>query len=193
MARPAIVPHSSKDLSMPDDILKFWFDEITPAQWWKVDPAFDATIARRFGALHAAAVRGELFGWRKDPAGRLAEVIVLDQFSRNVHRGTPGAFAADPMALVLAQEAVAAGHDTALPPERRVFLCMPYMHSESRIVHEEAERLFAALGIQDNLDFERRHKAIVDRFGRYPHRNAILGRTSSAEELAFLETPGSSF
>lgn len=178
---------------MPDDILRFWFEEITPAQWWKVDPAFDAMIAQRFGALHAAAVQGELFGWRGDAAGRLAEVIVLDQFSRNIHRGTPGAFAADPMALVLAQEAVAVGHDLQLPPERRVFLYMPFMHSESRRVHEEAERLFIALGIQDNLDFERRHKAIVDRFGRYPHRNAILGRASSAEEIAFLETPGSSF
>lgn len=178
---------------LPAAILDFWFDEITPAQWWKVDPAFDATIARRFGALHAAAVQGELFEWRQDAAGRLAEVIVLDQFSRNLHRGTPGAFAADPMALALAQEAVAAGHDLELPPGHRVFLYMPWMHSESRRVHEEAERLFTALGIQDNLDFERRHKAIVDRFGRYPHRNAVLGRASSAEELAFLETPGSSF
>lgn len=178
---------------MPDDILRFWFDEIAPAQWWKVDPAFDAAIAQRFGALHAAAVQGELFEWRKDADGRLAEVIVLDQFSRNIHRGTPGAFAADPMALALAQEAVAGGYDLRLAPERRVFLYMPCMHSESRRVHEEAERLFTALGIQDNLDFERRHRAIIERFGRYPHRNAILGRTSSAEELAFLQTPGSSF
>ena len=178
---------------MPDDILRFWFDETKPAQWWKVDPAFDAAIAQRFGALHAAAVQGELSGWRGDAVGRLAEVIVLDQFSRNIHRGAPGAFAADPMALVLAQEAVAAGHDLALPPERRVFLYMPFMHSESRRVHKEAERLFTALGIQNNLDFERRHKAIIERFGRYPHRNAILGRVSSDEELAFLKTPGSSF
>ena len=86
-----------------------------------------------------------------------------------------------------------AGHDLALPPERRVFLYMPFMHSESRRMHEEAERLFTALGIQNNLDFERRHKAIIERFGRYPHRNAILGRVSSDEELAFLKTPGSSF
>jgi uncharacterized protein (DUF924 family) len=178
---------------MPDDILRFWFDEIAPAQWWKVDPDFDAMIARRFGALHAAAVQGELFQWREDADGRLAEVIVLDQFSRNIHRGTPSAFAADPMALALAQEAVAGGHDLRLAPEQRIFLYMPYMHSESRRVHEEAERLFTALGIQDNLDFERRHRAIIERFGRYPHRNAILGRPSSAEELAFLETPGSSF
>ena len=177
----------------PADILRFWFEEIVPAQWWKVDPAFDATIARRFGATHAAALRGELFQWRKDADGRLAEVIVLDQFSRNIHRGAAGAFAADPMALALAQEAVALGQDLALPSERRVFLYMPYMHSESRLVHAEAERLFIALGIADNLDFERRHRAIVERFGRYPHRNAILGRTSSAEELAFLATPGSSF
>jgi uncharacterized protein (DUF924 family) len=180
-------------MTLPDDILNFWFDEITPAQWWKVDPAFDRAIASRFGALHAAAVQGELFGWRGDAPGRLAEVIVLDQFSRNIHRGTARAFSADAMALVLAQEAVAAGLDRQLEPQRRLFFCMPYMHSESRLVHDGAERLFTDLGIQDNLEFERRHKAIVERFGRYPHRNELLGRTSSDEELAFLRTPGSSF
>jgi uncharacterized protein (DUF924 family) len=180
-------------MTTPADILNFWFDEITPAQWWKVDPAFDESIASRFGALHAAAVQGELFDWRGDAPGRLAEVIVLDQFSRNIHRGTAGAFAADAMALALAQEAVASGIDRQLAPQRRLFLYMPYMHSESKLVHVEAERLFTDLGIQDNLDFERRHRAIVDRFGRYPHRNELLGRTSSDEEVAFLQTPGSSF
>jgi uncharacterized protein (DUF924 family) len=143
--------------------------------------------------LHAAAVQGELFGWRGDAPGRLAEVIVLDQFSRNIHRGTAQAFSADATALVLAQEAVAAGFDRRLEPSRRLFVYMPYMHSESRIVHREAERLFTELGLQSNLDFERRHKAIVDRFGRYPHRNDMLGRTSSDEERAFLQTPGSRF
>jgi uncharacterized protein (DUF924 family) len=179
--------------TVPDDILRFWFDEITPAQWWKVDPAFDRAIASRFGALHAAAAQGELFGWRGDALGRLAEVIVLDQFSRNIHRGTAQAFSADTTALVLAQEVVAAGLDRRIDPPRRLFFYMPYMHSESRLVHEQAERLFTDLGMQSNLDFERRHKAIVDRFGRYPHRNEVLGRTSSDEEMAFLQTPGSSF
>lgn len=172
-------------------VLRFWFEEIDPAQHWRVDPAFDGLIRSRFGALHQAAVQAELSAWRAQPAGRLAEVIVLDQFSRNIHRGTAAAFAADPMALALAQEAVAGGHDQAVPPVRRAFFCMPFMHSESRLVHEEAVRLFQ--GLDSNLDFEVRHKAIIDRFGRYPHRNALLGRTSTEEETLFLQQPGSSF
>lgn len=176
-----------------EDILHFWFAEIQPAQWWKVDPAFDQALADRFAPLPQAACAGELWAWRAQPRGRLAEVIVLDQFSRNIHRGTPGAFAADPLALALAQEAVAGGHDAALSVDERSFLYMPYMHSESRLIHIQAEALFASLGRPDSLNFELRHKAIVDRFGRYPHRNAILGRASTAEELAFLEQPGSRF
>ncbi|MEO8296542.1 MAG: DUF924 family protein [Burkholderiales bacterium] len=174
-------------------ILHFWFEQIQPAQWWKVDAAFDRLIAQRFADLHARAVCCELFDWRTDPAGRLAEIIVLDQFSRNIYRGEPRAFAADPLALALAQEAVAAKADLALPQQQRVFLYMPYMHSESRRIHEVAERLFGDNGPADNLDFERRHKAIIDRFGRYPHRNHILGRPSTDEEIEFLKQPGSSF
>lgn len=171
----------------------FWFHEIKPAQHWKVDPAFDELIRARFGAVHAEAHRGALSNWRETPLGRLAEVIVLDQFSRNMYRGTPGAFASDALALTCAQEAVAKGADAALTAEERVFLYMPYMHSESRAVHVEAERLFRANGIAGNVDFELKHKAIIDRFGRYPHRNAILGRTSTDEETEFLKQPGSSF
>jgi uncharacterized protein (DUF924 family) len=177
----------------PSEVLRFWFEEIAPAQWWKVDPAFDRLIGERFGVLHRQACAMELPAWRVTPQGRLAEVIVLDQFSRNIHRGTPAAFAADPAALALAQEAVASGADQALPQDRRVFLYMPYMHSESRAVHALAEPLFRAFAPADNLDFELRHKAIIDRFGRYPHRNEILGRPSSPEELAFLQQPGSRF
>ncbi len=177
----------------PDTVLAFWFDELQPAQWWRVDPALDAQIRERFGALHRAAGAGECWAWRDTPEGRLAEVIVLDQFSRNLHRGTPLAFAADPMALALAQEAVRAGADQPLPPPRRAFLYMPYMHSESAQVHVEAERLFRTGAPDDNYQAELKHRAIIDRFGRYPHRNAILGRASSDEEVAFLQTPGSSF
>lgn len=177
----------------PQAVLDFWFQEIQPAQWWAVDAAFDGLIATRFGALHASALAGELFDWRATPQGRLAEVIVLDQFSRNLHRGTARAFAADPMALALAQEAVAHGHDQVLSPTERAFLYLPYMHSESRRIHVEAERLYRQSAPADNHDFELRHKAIVDRFGRYPHRNDALGRESTAEELEFLRTPGSSF
>lgn len=174
-------------------VLRFWFEEIEPANWWRKDPAFDATIRDRFGVLHRRALAGELYGWRASADGRLAEIVVLDQFSRNLYRDSPQAFAADGMALVLAQEAVAAGVDRLLPPERRAFLYMPYMHSESSLIHEQAVGLFAAPGLADNLAFELRHQAIISRFGRYPHRNAVLGRESTAAEIAFLATPGSSF
>ena len=177
----------------PEAVLDFWFEECEPAQWWKVDPAFDATVRGRFDALHELARRCELFAWRATPAGRLAEVIVLDQFARNIHRGTPQAFTADPLALALAQEAVAADADLALAPERRAFFYLPFMHSESAAIHAVAEPLMRARAPQHTLDFELRHKAIIDRFGRYPHRNAVLGRVSSPEELAFLQQPGSSF
>lgn len=176
-----------------DAILQFWFREISPAQWWKTDSEFDRLITERFSEIHAQANQCELFEWRRDPEGRLAEIIVLDQFSRNIHRNTPLAFASDSMALVLAQEAVSIGADMALAQEQKNFLYMPYMHSESRRVHETALLLFQANGSQNSYDFELRHKVIIDRFGRYPHRNAILGRQSSAEEMAFLALPGSSF
>jgi uncharacterized protein (DUF924 family) len=181
------------DSKAPAAVLRFWFEEIDPAQWWRADPAFDQLVRERFETVHRAASRGELAEWRARPDGRLAEIIVLDQFSRNMYRGTALAFAFDAVALVLAQEAVAGGHDAALPPEQRVFLYLPYMHSESVVIHEAALGLFEALGLPSNLDFELRHKAIIDRFGRYPHRNAILGRPSTDEELEFLKTPGSSF
>ena len=118
---------------------------------------------------------------------------MLDQFSRNAYRDTPRAFAQDALALVLAQELVASGLDRSLPVVQRVFAYMPTMHSESALVHTQAVELFSQPGMEGNLDFELRHKAIIDRFGRYPHRNAVLGRTSTPEELAFLSEPGSSF
>jgi len=180
-------------MATPDDVLRFWFEELTPAHWFRVDPAFDSMLSERFAALHRAGAAGELYTWRATPAGRLAEVIVLDQFSRNIHRGTAGAFACDGMALVLAQEAIAAGADRGLPPVQRAFLYMPYMHSESRLMHEQSLLLFAAPGLEYNLEFEHKHKAIIDRFGRYPHRNVALGRVTTAEEEAFLKQPGSSF
>ena len=167
---------------MHESVFQFWFHEISPPQWWKVDAEFDRHIVDRFSNLHDQAVRCELFEWRASPAGRLAEVIVLDQFSRNMYRGDKGAFAADTLALALAQEAVAAKADVALSADRRVFMYMPYMHSESRLIHGVAESLFRQNAPADNYEFELRHKAIIDRFGRYPHRNAILGRQSTDEE-----------
>lgn len=175
------------------EVLDFWFVETDPESWWEVDPAFDAMIRQRFGALHERASSGELHGWRTSAPGRLAEIIVLDQFSRNLFRGTARAFAQDLAALVLAQEAVAAGAHLELEPARRAFLLLPYMHSESRAIHVVAERLYREFAPPLNHDFELRHKAIIDRFGRYPHRNAELGRASTPEEIEFLRQPGSSF
>jgi uncharacterized protein (DUF924 family) len=178
---------------MHSAILTFWFEELTPTQWWKVDAELDKAIQKRFGETHRAAVAGELFEWRETPEGRLAEIIVLDQFSRNIYRGTTLAFAADAMALALAQEAVRAGAGLVLPVQQRAFLFMPYMHSESPAIHVHAERLFRTQAPEANYKAEIQHKAIIDRFGRYPHRNKILGRQSTDEELAFLQLPGSSF
>lgn len=178
---------------MYQSILQFWFQEVEPSQWWRVDADFDQLIDKRFGELHYRAARAELFTWRTNPKGRLAEIIVLDQFSRNIYRSDPRAFAADSLALALAQEATAASADLELPQDERTFLYMPYMHSESKLIHEAAVPLFRDRAPKSNYDFELRHKAIIDRFGRYPHRNAVLGRQSTPEELAFLKEPGSSF
>lgn len=178
---------------MPQAVLKFWFEEIEPQQWFASDAQFDALIRERFLPLMQQAAASELYGWRTTALGRLAEIIVLDQFSRNVYRGTPQAFAQDPMALALAQEAVAQGALQQLDATQRSFLLMPYMHSESRQIHGVAQQLYQEFAPAQNYDFELRHKAIIDRFGRYPHRNAILGRSSTPEELEFLKQPGSRF
>jgi uncharacterized protein (DUF924 family) len=175
------------------EIIHFWFTEIDRALWFRKDADFDRLLKERFGALHAQASLGELSAWRDTPQGRLAEIIVLDQFSRNLFRNSPRAFAQDGMALVLAQDAVRSGADSAVTAQERVFLYMPYMHSESAAIHEAAVELFTRNSIPNNLEFELKHKAIIDRFGRYPHRNALLGRTSTPEEIAFLQEPGSSF
>ncbi|WP_104202497.1 DUF924 family protein [Billgrantia saliphila] len=180
-------------LPLQDEVIAFWFEELQPVHWFRKDAELDAHIRQRFGALHAAAAAGELWQWRDTPQGRLAEILVLDQFSRNLYRDDPRAFAQDPMALVLAQEAVALDIDREFGVLWRSFLYMPYMHSESLKVHDEALRLFDQPGLEENLRFERLHRDILLRFGRYPHRNAILGRASTTEELAFLEQPGSSF
>ena len=175
------------------NILHFWFDELTEKQHFAKDAALDEKIHTRFGATLDAAARCELFAWRATPEGRLAEIIVLDQFSRNIYRDTARAFAQDGLALSLAQEFVASGQGQLLTTAQRRFAYMPYMHSESALIHAQAVTLFAEPGLENGLDFELRHQAIITRFGRYPHRNAVLGRVSTAEELAFLSEPGSSF
>jgi len=193
LALPATAFDSGHPMTTPDDILRFWFEETPEAAWWKVDPAFDDRLRARYQALLVQAAAGELQAWRSTAHGRLAEVLVLDQFPRNIHRGTPLAFAHDPMALVLSQEAVRCGALAELTPAQRSFLLLPYMHSESRAIHALAELLYREHAPASNLEFELRHKAIIDRFGRYPHRNAILGRASTPEELDFLQQPGSAF
>jgi len=178
---------------MHGEVLEFWFNELEPKQWFVNDLDLDALIEARFVLLVEQARAGELFSWRVTPEGRLAEIILLDQFSRNIYRNKPESFSADTTALVLAQEAITAGADQALEPTRRAFLYMPFMHSESALIHEQALILFDQPGLEYNLEFEYKHKKIIDQFGRYPHRNVILGRTSTPEELQFLQGPNSSF
>jgi uncharacterized protein (DUF924 family) len=175
------------------DVITFWFEEADSRNWFSRSDAFDQTIRHGFSDVHAAAARCELEAWRRSAEGKLAEIIVLDQFSRNIYRGAAQAFAHDGMALALAQEAVRSGADWALPPVQKAFLYLPYMHSESRQIHEQAARLFNQQGLEANLDFELKHMAIIESFGRYPHRNIVLGRESTPEEMTFLAQPGSSF
>jgi uncharacterized protein (DUF924 family) len=175
------------------EILDFWFNPEHQSLWFSKSDTFDQKIRQNFSKVHAQAVQAELWSWRKTADGRLAEIIVLDQFSRNLYRDQPLAFAQDGLALALAQEAISLNLDAQLNPEQRSFLYMPFMHSESKIMHEFALKLFQRLGNPVNLDYEKRHKKIIERFGRYPHRNKILGGESTPEELEFLDQPGSSF
>ena len=175
------------------NVLNFWFTEIDSALWWKKDATFDELIRTRFGEIHQQAIRGELAHWRVDAHGRLAEIIVLDQFSRNLYRDDARAFAYDLAALVLAQETIRLGLDQQLTTVEKSFLYLPFMHSESLPIHEQALKLYDIKGLEFNLSFEHKHKVIIERFGRYPHRNAVLGRVSSAEELLFLQQPDSGF
>ena len=177
----------------PDSVIEFWFEQIDSSQHFQEDRAFDQLVRDRFGALHRSASHGELYSWREQPSGALAEVIVLDQFSRNLFRGSAEAFSCDSMALVLAQEALRRNLDKTMEVRHRCFLYMPFMHSESRQIHKLALALFDQPGLEKNYRFEVRHKEIIDRFGRYPHRNALLGRESTAEELAFLGESGRGF
>lgn len=173
----------------PEAILDFWFTEAAPRQWFTKDAAFDEKIRARFSIVYEAAARGELASWRSTPRGRLAEILVLDQFPRSIYRGTAEAFATDAMALERAWEAIAAGDDTKLTRLERQFLYLPFMHSESRAVHKEAFWLFASLlpWIWKPFFFELAHKKVIDRFGRFPHRNQILGRVSTKAEETFLQ------
>lgn len=167
------------------DVLRFWFEEHGQADWYGAKPEFDALIKEQFGDTHAALARGEGAGWRRDAWGRLAEIIVLDQFSRQIYRGKGEAFATDTLALILAQEAVAGGHQHFLPLPQRAFFLLPYMHSESEIIQAESIRLHTALG-PEPLKYAQGHAACIARFGRFPKRNEALGRTNTPAEADYI-------
>lgn len=167
-------------------VLAFWFEGLAPAQWWRVDAAVDAKVCARFGPLHASLAEDVPLIWLATPERALAAILVLDQFSRNIHRGDAKAFAQDDKARALAEAAIDKGHDRALPPERRHFLYMPFMHAESIVDQERSVALFATLG-EDLLKHARDHKAVFDRFGRFPKRNAALGRENTPGEEDYLK------
>jgi len=177
---------------MLEEIHQFWFNDIDPDQWRRFDPAFDDLLKERFLPVLQQAAAGELSAWRDTGKGRLAEIIILDQFSRNIYRDSLMAFAQDGMALVLTQEAITSGTLSELNEAERNFFLMPYMHSESRVIHVQAEALFKQYA-PARYQAELKHKIIIDRFGRYPHRNQILGRVSTQKEIEFLKLPGSGF
>ena len=176
-----------------EDVNSFWFRELSEKDWWMKSDELDQKIERRFGDLHSIAKKNGLNEVRNTPEARLSEIIILDQFSRNIYRDTPDAFSCDDFALSLAREAVQLGEDKKLDDKKRHFIYMPYMHSEDQGVHDEAVKLFEDLGSENALKFELAHRDIIVKFGRYPHRNAILGRESTSEELEFLKGPNSSF
>lgn len=176
-----------------DDVLAWWFAPETKPRWFGGGEAFDVAVRERLGALCERALAGELAGWAADSRGLLALVILLDQVPRNIFRGTPRAFAGDLEAWALARLAVDRGFDQGLSVDERLFLYLPFEHAEDLAAQERSVALFRALGDPGYLDYAIRHEDVIERFGRFPHRNAILGRESTAEELAFLEQPGSSF
>jgi len=195
-------------IELPADaqrVLDFWFGAPGSAghgqmhaAWFRKRTSFDASIAHRFGPLVDAALGGGLRDWAQQPASALARIVLLDQFTRNIFRDTQRAFAGDALALPAARAMVSAQQDEALPPLQRAFVYMPFEHAEDLAAQDEALRLFGqlAVGASDAagfLDYARRHRAVIARFGRFPHRNAVLGRASTPDEIEFLKQPGSHF
>ena len=175
----------------PGEVLDFWFGQDRKA-WFEKSPAFDETIRTRFLALYENALRGGLADWQMAPKSCLALVILLDQFPRNMFRGTARAFATDAMALAAARHALSMGFDRGLSVDERTFLYLPFEHSESLADQEQCCELMKPLG-EELLRYALRHKEIIERFGRFPHRNAALGRVNTPEETEFLKQPGSGF
>ena len=174
-------------------VLDFWFHEIKPSQWWVKDISFDNLIKKKFYNLHRQANLYELSSWRSSPKGRLAEIIILDQFSRNMFRGSSRSYASDRKALFLSQKAIIHKADKKMNGIEKLFLFMPFMHSESIKFQKISLNLFKKLGIKESIESAERHYKVIEKFGRFPHRNIILNRTSSLEEIEFLKTAGSNF
>jgi uncharacterized protein (DUF924 family) len=167
----------------PEDVLREWFGD--PERWWKQDAAYDDHLRKAYGEDVEAAIRGELDHWAGTPRGALALVILLDQFARNIHRGTPRMYAGDEKALATCLEVIERGEDLSLSADERQFLYMPLMHSEDRALQQRSLEKFRELG--QSLAWAEHHADIVSRFGRFPHRNALLGRESTEEEIEFLK------
>jgi uncharacterized protein (DUF924 family) len=176
-----------------EKVLTFWFERTAPDRWFKKDPTFDASVRELFLGLHRSLVSRGNDGLLADARTALAAVIVLDQMSRNMFRDTPRAFAADPQALRLADAAVARGFDAGLTKDQRMFMYLPFEHAEDRASQARSVALMTSLGDADLQKWAQAHRVIIDRFGRFPHRNRILGRISTAEETDFLKQPDSSF
>jgi uncharacterized protein (DUF924 family) len=170
-----------------DEVLHFWFEELTPEAWFRKDTRIDEQIRERFMPLYEQVRKMQPQDFTS-PLASLAAVIVLDQFPRNMFRGSPQAFATDALALAIAQQAIAAGFDRQLGEAQRTFLYMPFQHSEDAAIQARSVELFAQLADKVGLDFASQHRVIIDRFGRFPHRNEILGRASTEEELQFIKT-----
>ena len=178
---------------MYNKILKFWFHEIKPSQWWIKDTKFDNLIKNKFYNFHKKAHLNKLSHWRLYPKGRLAEIILLDQFSRHIYRGLPRAYESDILALKLSQEAIENKVDKEMKQIEKLFLYMPFMHSESIEFQTKSLNLFKKLGLKKNIESAERHFEVIKKFGRFPHRNIVLNRISSLKEIEFLKTPGSKF
>nr|WP_205421216.1 DUF924 family protein [Rhizobium terrae] len=181
------------NIKTPREVFSFWFKELTRKDWFEKNDALDEAMRRHFSATHLSLARGELDAWRGSPEDRLAAVVVLDQFSRNMYRATPLAFAADWLALREAKLAIEAGADMAVTADERCFFYLPFEHSEVLAEQDRSVELFTLLGDADYLDYAERHRAVIREFGRFPHRNAVLGRESTGAELEYLSKPGAGF
>ena len=180
---------STTTIALPSEVVTFWFGATVRPLWFAATADFDQALRERFLAIYQVAAASERADWEITPEGALALLIVLDQFPLNMFRGRPEAFATEAVARGVAERAIARGLDQTLPPEQQVFLFMPFMHSEALADQERSVHLFQQPGLEQSLGFARHHRGLIQRFGRFPHRNAILGRANTAEEVAYLASP----